>query len=198
MVNTANCHNKSDQELVTLTLQDQENFVCIVERYQAALLRYIHRISNLSSEEAEDVLQDIFIKIYTNLNDFDQSLKFSSWVYRITHNQVISNFRRNKARPQSVDLEIESEHIMSLASKLDLEKEVDGVYLREAIEKVLSEMDIKYREVLILKFLEEKSYKEISDILKKPMGTIATLVNRAKGKFRDETKRHDVKLQYDR
>jgi len=142
------------------------------------------RISNLNKDEAEDIVQDVFIKTYQNLNDFDSSLKFSSWVYRITHNQVISNYRKIKARPQTIILNDDSNFLENLASDFNLNKEIDLKYLKHNVNNTLNKLDLKYREVLILKFLEDKDYREISDILKKPMGTVATLINRAKEQFK--------------
>ncbi len=192
--NSAELAEKSDEELVKLTLEHQEFFLYLIKRYEEKLLSYILRISNIRREEAEDVLQDVFIKIYQNLNDFDTELKFSSWIYRITHNQVISNYRKNKARPQSITLNLNDEIIKKLASNLDIEQEVNILYLRKSINKVLASLERKYREVLVLKFLEEKDYNEMSDILKKPIGTIATLLNRAKKHFKEELGRQNIKL----
>jgi RNA polymerase sigma-70 factor (ECF subfamily) len=185
---------KTDEELVFLALSDQDDFLYLMRRYEKKLLAYILRITNVSQDEAEDILQDTFIKIYENLNDFDKELKFSSWVYRIAHNQVISNYRKTKSRPQSIPLDINEEILKNLASGLDVKKDVDAIFLRENIKKILANLDIKYREILILKFLEEKNYKEISDILKKPMGTVATLINRAKKEFKKELLKQEVKI----
>lgn len=185
--------DKSDEELVALVLQNQEYFSYIVNRYQTKLLRYIIRISNLDKEDAEDVLQESFLKIYTNLNDFDRDLKFSSWIYRITHNRVISNYRKLQTRPQTVSLDISYNNIQKLASDFDLAKETDFNYLRKHILNILNRLELKDKEILTLKYLEEKSYKEISDILKKPMGTIATMISRAKKKFLDEFIKHNFK-----
>ena len=80
--------NLSDLQLVKLSLKDHQNFRYLVERYEPLLLRYMRRIANVSKEEAEDLLQEIFIKVYKNLNGFDQKLKFSSWIYRIAHNEI--------------------------------------------------------------------------------------------------------------
>ncbi|MCD4760742.1 hypothetical protein K8R42_02475, partial [bacterium] len=71
-----NIDKLSDTDLVKLVLKDQENFSYLIKRYQSKLLRYIRRISGLNIEDAEDVLQDVFIKVYQNLNSFDTSLKF--------------------------------------------------------------------------------------------------------------------------
>lgn len=185
---------KTDEELVALTLANQDYFLYLMKRYEAKLLAYILRISNINRDEAEDILQEVFIKIYENLNDFDKDLKFSSWAYRITHNQAISNYRRMKARPQSLSLDINDKILANLASDLDISQKVEADYLRKSINKVLANLDIKYREALVLKFLEERSYKEMSDILEKPMGTIATLINRAKKEFKEELIRQKINI----
>ncbi|MDD5032262.1 MAG: RNA polymerase sigma factor [Patescibacteria group bacterium] len=194
MTENKNFLEKTDEELAVLALGSKDYFLYLMRRYEAKLLAYILRISSFSHDEAEDVLQEVFIKIYKNLNDFDKNLKFSSWAYRITHNQVISHYRKAKARPQSLPLDINDKILANLSSDLDIEKEIEAGYFKKAIKKVLANLDIKYREVLVLKFLEERSYKEISDILKKPMGTIATLINRAKKEFREELDRQKIKI----
>ena len=176
--------NKTDEELVALTLRNQDFFAQIMRRYEAKLTRYIRRISGVRAEEAEDILQESFIKIYQNLNAFDRSLRFSSWAYRITHNQVISHFRKSRARPQTADF---NEALLeTLASDIDSAKDMDRKLLRRHFEKTFKTLDTKYREVLILKYFEEKDYKEISDIIKKPMGTVANLLNRAKKNLKKE------------
>ncbi|OGF25959.1 hypothetical protein A2303_01365 [Candidatus Falkowbacteria bacterium RIFOXYB2_FULL_47_14] len=178
--------DKTDQELVALTLENQGYFLYLLKRYEDKLKRYILRISNVSGDEAEDILQDTFVKVYRNLNDFDQNLKFSSWIYRITHNEVISHYRRRQARPEGYRLELSEELAHKLASDLDTEREIDLGLLRDNLEAALSNIDEKYREVIILKFFEGLDYREISDVLKKPVGTIGTLINRAKNKLREE------------
>jgi len=197
MLDDRQIQGKSDEELVVLALKDQDYFLYLMKRYEKKLLGYILKISNISQDEAEDILQDVFIKVYRNLNNFDTNLKFSSWIYRITRNQVISNHRKNKARPQSIkwDAEINDEILNNLAADFDISQEVDLRFLQENIKQILNNLDKKYREVLVLKFLEEKTYQEISDILKKPAGTVATLINRAKKQFKKEVKRQSIKLE---
>ncbi len=186
--------NMSDEELVKISLKDKDTFGLLITRYQDKLLRYILKITNVRVEDAEDLLQETFIKAYTNLNSFDPSLKFSSWIYRIAHNQVISNYRKLQSRPQGHSRSIDEEMIRVLASNLDTKRDTDLLYLKDNSAKVLDNMDIKYREVLILKFIEEKDYKEISDILKKPMGTVGTLINRAKKQFKKESQKLKLEL----
>ncbi len=186
--------DKTDEEIARLSLVNQEYFLHIIKRYKFKLYRYVLRISNIDPEEAEDILQEVFMKVYQNLNDFDDSLKFSSWIYRITHNQVISNFRKITARPQKSNFDLDDELIKNIASELNLAEDIDAKILRANISKVLEKINTKYREVLILKFLEEKSYNEISDIIKKPIGTVGSLMNRAKKEFKEEFLKQGVKV----
>jgi RNA polymerase sigma-70 factor (ECF subfamily) len=187
MVENKECLEKTDEELVALTLKSQDYYTCLVARYESKIMRYIKRISSFSKEDAEDILQEVFIKVYRNLNDFDQKLKFSSWIYRIAHNEVISHFRKMKSRPVLVTTEAD-EWLKTIAGNDDLEKELDRKFTSEEIRNILSKMDLKYKEVLALRYLEEKDYREISDILEKPMGTVATLINRAKKQFKEESR----------
>ncbi len=184
----------SDLELVNLTLANQDNFVYLVDRYKGKLSSYIKRLTNVNNEDIEDILQEVFIKVYLNLNDFNKDLKFSSWIYRITHNQVISGHRKIKARPEGYSVVIDDQLANSLAVEIDIKGQVDSKILQKTISLVLSKIDSKYRDVLILKFLEEKSYQEISDILKKPLGTVASLMNKAKQEFKLELEKQNFKI----
>lgn len=182
-----NIPNLSDEELVKVVLETPDAYSFLVERYEEKLTRYVLRISGGSKEDVEDTLQDVFISAYKNLNAFDQDLKFSSWIYRIAHNKVISHFRKITARPKTVTYEGDNQLLNILASSEDLAKELERKYTSQEVRNLLGEMDENYKEVLVLKFLEEKDYKEISDILEKPMGTVATLINRAKKQFKEKS-----------
>ncbi|PIS42888.1 MAG: hypothetical protein COT24_01250 [Candidatus Kerfeldbacteria bacterium CG08_land_8_20_14_0_20_40_16] len=184
MTTYRDCEERTDEELVKLTLADQEWYLCLMRRYESKLSRYIRRISGLNEQDLEDVLQDIFIKAYRNLNAFDPDLKFNSWIYRIAHNEAISRYRKLKTRPQLVKGEEGEKMLALIEDKGNPEEKLDNKISREKIQGILAQMDLKYREVLTLKYLEEKDYKEISDIVKKPMGTVGTLINRAKKQFR--------------
>jgi len=186
---------KTDAEIVRLSLNNQEYFACLIERYQTKLANYIRKIANLSAEDIEDVLQDVFIKVYKNLNNFNPELKFSSWIYRITHNEVISNYRKLQARPLVINLPAEDDTFLNnLASSLETDNQIDRQLLRKNINQVLDKLDVKYREVLVLKFLEDKDYQEIADILQKPMGTVGTLISRAKIRFKKELAEQNIKF----
>jgi RNA polymerase sigma-70 factor, ECF subfamily len=180
MIGENDCKNKKDEELAGLALENPDFFYCLTRRFEDKLLRYIVRISSASREDAEDILQDVFIKTYLNLNDFDPRLKFSSWIYRITHNQTISALRKKNVRPT---VYIEEEGAEHLAAKFDMHDALDRKFEREKINQILENMDEKYREVMVLRFLEEKDYLEIADILKKPLSTIGNLISRGKKIF---------------
>lgn len=175
---------QSDSELVAKTLADPSAYAAIVEKYEKPLKRYIYRLGCYASEDAEDILQGAFVKAYLNLNDFDSDLKFSSWIYRIVHNETISFFRRENKRPKAVKTEEELFLIENFASELDSSKESDEHLTSEVVNKALNSLESKYRDPLILKFFEDKSYNEISDILQIPLGTVATLINRGKQKLK--------------
>jgi len=172
--------NLSDGELVSLALKDTDDFFYIVEKYKKKLRLYIKRMINVREEEVDDILQNVFIKVYLNLNDFDNKLSFSSWIYRIAHNEIIDNYRRFKARPQILDIDIRESNFKELRFDDDV---LDKIIQEEKIEKInqaISSLNLKYQEVIILKFVEERDYKEIADIIKKPLGTVASRLNKAK------------------
>ncbi|MFH0833824.1 MAG: sigma-70 family RNA polymerase sigma factor [Patescibacteria group bacterium] len=171
-----------DVELVERALVDPDAYAAIVERYEAPLLRYLLRISNISRADGEDLLQNVFLKAYQNLRGFDPDLKFSSWIYRIAHNEAVSAWRKKSARADELNLET-AEAAQLLKSTLDIPTEADQKILVKFVRSILAKIPDKYREVLILRFLEDKDYSEISDILRKPMGSVATLVSRAKAAF---------------
>ncbi len=185
---------KTDEELVRMTLENPDFYRILVERYEEKLFRYIMRISSSTKEDGEDILQDVFVSAYKNLNGFDPDLKFSSWIYRITHNKVISQFRKVTARPKTVTYEGDNDLLNILRGDVDMAKDLEKKFTSQEVMDVLDMMDERYREVLVLKFIEDKNYREISDILEKPMGTVATLISRAKKQFGEELEKRSRKV----
>jgi RNA polymerase sigma-70 factor (ECF subfamily) len=171
---------KSDQELVELSLKNKDSYGFLVQKYENKLNRYILRFSGLRQEDAEDVLQDVFVKVYKNLNDYDPKLKFSSWIYRITHNETITFLRKVKRRPTTYEFDIDAVKVKTLKQELNMEKDVDDKNTAVHILKMINNLPPKHKDVIFLRYIEDKDYKEISDILKKPQGTVATLLKQAK------------------
>ena len=163
----------SDEEVVEITrTKNKEAYAEVIKRYQGKLMRYAKYLVN-DDERASDVIQDSFIKAYINLNSFDTKRKFSSWIYRIVHNEamnLINKYKKEKPLFENIDFD----------SGVNVEEEYTQNEVRKMVKNCLKEMSLLYREPLSLYYLEEKSYKEISDILRIPIGTVGTRINRAK------------------
>lgn len=177
---------KSDEEIVALVFKDKGYYQYLMARYEDKLSRYVVRLSGVSPEDVEDVLQEVFIKVYKNLRDFNFNFKFSSWIYRITHNETINYLRKNRGKFKMVDFEVDKVFVEATREDLKIKTETDKDYLMGKIKEAMKRLDKKYKEVIILRYIEGKDYQEISDILRKPMGTIATLLKRAKERLRKE------------
>jgi len=186
MVNTI---ERTDGEIVKTALEDDSFFEILVQRYEKKLFRYIFRISGLCKETIEDLLQEIFIKVYQNLNDYDDEFSFSSWIYRIAHNVTVSHLRNGKHNVKLLSIEDEdfSKNLIDLLpDDTDLSKDFDRVELSKKVQKAMRELPEKYREILVLFYLEGKSYREISDILKRSINSVSVTINRAKSKLKPE------------
>lgn len=164
---------KTDEELVKYIIrEDKELFIELVLRYQDKLYRYAYSLAK-DNHKASDIVQNSFIKSFINLNNFNSDFKFSTWIYRITHNEAINEIKKNKN-------EIDLPEDFDIKSDEDLELNFDKKEISLRVKECLALLPIKYREPISLFFLEEKSYDEISDILRIPLGTIGTRINRGK------------------
>ena len=177
--NIEDVDNMEDNDIVLLINKNKYNFYLLTKKYKSKLKRYIKHISFFNDEEIEDILQDIFIKVYIKLNSFDDSMKFSSWIYRIAHNQTVDKIRKNKNRTKEISIDNEEIEIV-LKSEENIEKNLINKEIIEKIKKAIEELPNSYKEVLILRYIEERSYEEIGDILQKPKGTIAALINKGR------------------
>jgi RNA polymerase sigma-70 factor (ECF subfamily) len=170
--------NLSDEEVVKQVQEsNQELYAIIIDRYQAKLIRYVFNLIK-DKDKAEDVVQETFIRAYVNLNIFNAKNKFSSWIYQIAHNQTINHIKKHQREVPLPD-EFDSQ------SEEDLQKNFEQKEVGKRVNFCLEKIPLLYREPLYLYFLEEKSYQEISDILRMPMGTVATRINRAKKIYKE-------------
>lgn len=165
----------SDAQLVQKTLKNPDDYAFIIDRFEAPILRYIFRMTGASHEEVEELGQMTFIKAYRSLNGFDVRLKLSSWLYRIAHNICVDYLRKNSKR-NHMSLDAEDEYSQALIEKI-ITEDTGSVHLaqdveRRAVRDIIRMLPDKYRTVMILFFLEEKSYEEISDILQIPVNTV--------------------------
>ncbi len=126
-----------------------------------------------------DITQDVFLKAYKHLHTVDTSRKFSSWLYRIAHNESV-NWLKKKSRAKVESLEAHVEAGYQLADRAD----VAETYAREEeqamVRRAIDRLPEKYRDVMERRYLKQQSYQEISEALGKPINTIGTLINRAK------------------
>jgi RNA polymerase sigma-70 factor (ECF subfamily) len=171
---------QSDEHVVVAALSDKEQFAVLIERYTARLLRYLTRLGVRTHEDREDILQEAFIKAYRNLNGFDTDLSFSSWMYRIVHNEAMSFFRKRSVRPEGSLVEDSETALHYIQSELDTAHDAEQRLNAEHLSQALARLDGKYRDVVVLRFFEDRDYADISDILQIPMGSVATLLHRAK------------------
>ena len=146
----------------------------IIERFEDKLGRYINQMI-YSRADKEDVLQEVFIKTFKNLNSYNSDLKFSSWIYRIAHNETINWIKKNQKNKMveiiDNDVDINSQE-KSAYEKMSHIKDI------KKIQKCIGKIPIKYKEAILLRYIEEKTYEEISDILRKPTSSIGTLIQR--------------------
>lgn len=177
------CVDLSDTEIIVKSREDINYFACLYEKYEQRLMRYISKISKANYDEAKDILQESFIKAWINLNEFDTELKLSSWLYRIVHNETISFCRKKKSFGKNKKVPVNENNIPNYETELkDDFENTEGFVMYD---KILEILPIKYKEVLVLKFLEQMNYDEISDVLKIPEGTVAARINRAKKMFKN-------------
>jgi RNA polymerase sigma-70 factor (ECF subfamily) len=176
------CNALSDQEIIQKSRDNLNYFACLYDRYESKLLRYINKISMADQQESSDILQDAFIKMWKNLNSYDDGLKLSSWLYRIVHNETVSFCRKKRSFGKNNKLGLEDIRFGDLPDDSDMDMNPEKKFF--LTHKILDKLALKYREVLVLKFMEKMSYEEISDVLKIPEGTVATRMNRAKKMFK--------------
>lgn len=167
----------SDEEVIKLIQEgDGEKYKVIMDRYYGKLLFYIKRTINQTEEDAEDILSEVLISAYENIMGFDTKKRFSSWIYRIAHNKAIDSFKKRKVKTITIeDKDDFLEDHQKLVEDLEIEKEIS-----EKVASAVSSLDLKYREVIVLHYFEERSYEEISEILRIPVNNVGVLLYRAK------------------
>ena len=183
-MNLQEAEEKNDEEVIALVFQDKEFFGVLIRRYESRLTNYVRRIAGGNKEMVEDMVQNIFIKAFVNINSFQKGKNFGSWLYGIAHNECIDNLRKYKKYTGNVSLDGNEELFAILASEENVEQSLIKKDQKDSINKSLERLPAKFREVLVLKYLEDKSYEEVGYILKKPVSTVGTLLSRAKKRFK--------------
>lgn len=168
---------------------DQSAYEDIVNLYQHKLYQVCYRMLG-SKEEAEDITQEAFVRAYINLHSFDQKRKFSTWIYRIATNLCIDRIRKKKP-DYYLDAEVAGTEGLDMYSQIAADEQLpeetlEQMELQERIQYEISRLPDKYRAVIVLKYIEELSLQEISEILEMPLGTVKTRIHRGREALRKQ------------
>lgn len=181
---------RSDREIIQDVLNGNKDlFEVLVARYEKSIFNYVYGLVR-QRQEAEDLTQEAFVKAFFALQTYNCSFEFSTWMYRIARNVCLDYFRRQKIRSflslnAPVREEEEGEFGDFLADGKDPEEGVLEGELLERLSKAIGELPLKFREVIVLHYVEELPYEEIAKILNLPVGTVKTYIHRAKGKLKE-------------
>jgi RNA polymerase sigma-70 factor (ECF subfamily) len=180
-----------DGDVVSAFLAGEERaFEELVDRYQGRLLNFVYRTIG-DRDRAEDLVQEVFIRVYRHIGRFDRSKKFSTWIYTIASNLAKNELRNRSRNPlvlfQTIKAKFEDEE-RPLQFE-DVTSRPDDLFrkrhLRDMVEQTVGQLPAHHREVFVLRELEGKSYEEIADITGVNLGTVKSRLNRARTAFAD-------------
>ncbi|UCC73349.1 MAG: sigma-70 family RNA polymerase sigma factor [Gemmatimonadota bacterium] len=178
-----------DSELVARFLEGYGlAFPELVRRYQSRLLNFIYRTIG-DRDRAEDLVQETFIRVYRHLHRFDQTKKFSTWIYTIASNLAKNELRNRSRNPlvlfQTIKKNWEADH--RPLQWEDPHYRPDDLFrkrhLRDIVEKAVEQLPEHHRSVFVLREMEGKTYEEISEITGVNLGTVKSRLNRARNNF---------------
>jgi len=170
----------SDEEIIALVRGDDvDAYGEIMARYESKLTRYVVYLIH-DAMVANDVVQETFIKTYKNVQGFNPKYKFSSWIYRIAHNEAMNAIKMDKHITHDLDVE----EVREAAYETTTIRDIDRSILKNDMQACLDSIDLKYREVLMLQYYEHMKYDEIADVLHVPPATVGVWAARGKSKLR--------------
>lgn len=178
-----------DGSLVSEYIAGQHRaFDALVDRYQARLLNFIYRTVG-DRERAEDLVQEVFIRVHRHLARFDRSKKFSTWIYTIASN-LAKNELRNRSRNPLVLFQAITQGWEDEERPLEFEdpsSRPDDLFrkrhVRSLVEDTVAQLPKHHREVFVLRELEGRSYEEIAELTHCNLGTVKSRLNRARSSF---------------
>jgi len=178
-----------DRTLVARILEgDRDRFTELVKRYEKRIINYVYRITH-RYEDAHDLAQEIFVKVYVALDRYDPKYQFSTWLFRIAQNSAIDALRKKAiaevplTRPSDDENTKEREFADDGISPYRALKNKE---LSAAIEKAVTELPADYRELIQLRHYAELSYEEIASMKKLPLGTVKNKLFRARNLLKDQ------------
>lgn len=183
----------TDQELVSRAQAGSEAaYRELLGRYQRPVFSLIYRMVR-DREQAEDLAQETFVKVFNNIARYDPRYKFSSWIFKIASNLTIDFLR--KKEPDTVSLdgsrhastpdEVEATRITAESRDETPEEFVVAKELGVEIERAIGELRPDYRTAILLRHVEGRPYEEIAEIMEIPLGTVKTYIHRARSELRE-------------
>ena len=180
----------ADDELIARILSGEESlFEVLVRRYQARVLGHVARMVG-NREDALDLTQEIFIKVFQALHRYNAQYKFSTWLFRIAGNAAIDHLR--KRRPRTVPLEPFAPDSQRQVSSIEYKSSEPDPYgkLRnlergEAISRAIQELPAEFRELITLRHFGGLSYEEIAEVKEMPLGTVKNKLFRARAVLKE-------------
>lgn len=171
----------SDQRLVELALGgDSVAFNCLAGRYRDSIYKlYMQRMDG-KAEDADDLVQETFIKVYLNLHSYNDHYTFGQWVYTIARNTFIDITRRRRGDVVSMDNPDENVAGLTVQGGPTPEETLITDQNRAEIDDIMKKVSPKYQKLIELRFFKEYSYEEIVAELKMPLGTVKTRIHRAR------------------
>ncbi len=160
----------SDSELLALFRKEESRhyaFNLLVRQYQRKLYSFIRRMIT-DHDEAQDVLQNTFIKVWNGLDKFREDSKLYSWLYRIAHNECLNHLRSLKKGIFTSDESV----VERLATTLDSSEHFNGDLIQKKLQRALMKLPDKQRAVFTMKYFDELKYEEISDITGTSVGAL--------------------------
>ena len=188
---------KTDTQLIEDYLNGDKNvFDEIVNRYLKTVYNFVYRLVG-NTKEAEDITQEVFLKVWKNLKKFDREKSFKTWIFSIAKNTAIDFLRKRKDIPISFFDNDDEENFLE-NTLIDEEPLADKVieleYNKKEIEKVMLDLTVVQREVIILKYLNEMSLSEVSEIMNIPKETVKSHHRRALIKMKKKLESSAPKL----
>ncbi|WP_088006661.1 RNA polymerase sigma factor SigW [Indiicoccus explosivorum] len=168
---------------------DRDAYADVVEIYQNQLFQICYRMLG-NRHEAEDIAQEAFARAYFNIHTFDTNRKFSTWLFRIATNLCIDRIRKKKP-DYHLDAEVKGTEGLTMYSHIAAEdrlpeEELLTMEVQERVQYEISCLPEKYRAAIVLKYMEELSLAEISEILDLPVGTVKTRIHRGREALRKQ------------
>lgn len=180
----ASASSREDDVLVEDAIGgDEQAYSKLVDKYERAL--YFHILKMIKDrEQVEDLVQEAFVKAFNNLNTYSNSYAFSTWLYRIATNHTIDYLRKKKLQTLSIDEPMKTRDGEMQMQLPDEDAGADRRIMRKQrqrmVQEAIEDLPEKYRKVIEMRHMEEKSYQEIADVLDLPLGTVKAHIFRAR------------------